>query len=209
MRGNKISPLRHACHALHFPAIPYCTCIVQCTIFPYLVHCVSSCILKPYYINFKRKISNFKYQVRKCHRTCEIFMWISICKHWHVWYDSGHYVITFFNFGISDLLDYSCENAQFTLERTIGTIYQWKHNHQGDTICSMDFWVKIFFWRDLWYTTIIRVIDILQSSVTTFDGLRFLSLILVLGWILLINKNVNTLAEHFKNSPNSKKEIKI
>ena len=38
-----------------------------------------------------------------------------------------------------------------------------------------------------------------EKNVTTFDGFR--SLISVLGWILLINKNVNTSAEHFKNSP--------
>ena len=41
---------------------------------------------------------------------------------------------------------------------------------------------------------------------TPLDGLRFRSLISVLGWILFINKNVNTPAEHFKNiHPNSKK----
>ena len=67
---------------------------------------------------------NFYNQVRKCHRNREIFLWISICKYWHVRHDSRHYVITFFNIGISDLSDCSCENAQFTLERTIGTIYQ-------------------------------------------------------------------------------------
>ena len=49
-----------------------------------------------------------------------------------------------------------------------------------------------------------------KRHVTTFDGLRFRSLISVLGWILIINKNIcpaYTLpAEHFKKSPSTVKK---
>ena len=58
-------------------------------------------------------------------------------------------------------------------------------------------------------STTLLVINTLQSSVTIFDGLSFRSLFLVLGWILLINKNVNTPEFTSRIHPNSKKKCNL
>ena len=61
-------------------------------------------------------------------------------------------------------------------------------------IKSQKIWYAYVNCRDMYCTYIVE-------NVTTFDGLRFRCLISVLEWILLINKNVHTPAESFKNSP--------
>ena len=83
--------------------------------------------------------------------------------------------------------------VEFTADHT--QIFKYNYNY---SIISIYFiiWIVVCQVGKIW------VIDTLQNSVTTFNRRRYWSIVLVLGWILLVNTTEFTSRIH----PNSKKK---